>query len=251
MISVVINSHIPQMASKSRRMWDHLLRDTAHEVIVITDARSMSDGYARGTKQAAGSVFIFAHHDIECLFDDFHKVFENAMASYDVIGVAGTDRLIHPVWTHAGLSHIFGQIVHPGESGGYEINIYGPQIPLVGGMMAMDGLFLAARRSVVEAIPWDAVAFDGFHFYDIDFTFRAFQAGFKLGIVSELAFFHESKGPGSPEYPKYANRFAQKHAGAFPQPYPPPPRMRVAAQRVNTLDEARVILRPAFWDRLR
>jgi len=196
---------------------------------------------------AQGDVLIYAHHDLEYLFDDFASVLERAMANFDLIGVAGTDRLIHPVWTAAGLGHLFGQVVHPGANGGFEVSVFGAPGPMTGGISAMDGLFLAARREVAEAIAWDAETFDGWHFYDIDFTYRAARAGYRLGVIPELGFFHRSRGLGSTEYATFAQRFVTKHAATIS--YQRPRNLRIATQQVANLDEARAVLRPPFWRR--
>jgi Glycosyltransferase like family len=246
-ISVLINSHQPLMAAASRAMYARLLAGRMHEVIVISDARSMCEGYARAMKIARGDVMVFAHHDLEYLYDDFAAVLDRAMAQFDVVGVAGTDELVHPLWTAAGIGRLFGQVVHPGANGGFDVEVYGAPSPAVGGMVAMDGLFLAARRESAQSVGWDADLFDGWHLYDIDFTYRAAQAGYRLGVVSELGFLHQSNGRASADYPAYARRFAAKHQGTirFRQLRP----MQVAKQHVATLDEAREIMRPAFWRR--
>jgi GT2 family glycosyltransferase len=246
-ISVLINSHRPDMAEATRAMYARLLAGRTHEVIVISDARSMCEGYARAMKMAQGDVIVFAHHDLEYLFDDFAAVLDRAMAQFDVIGVAGTDELVHPIWTAAGISRLFGQIVHPGNDGGFDVEVYGTPGPMVGGIVAMDGLFLAARRESAEAIGWDGDLFDGWHLYDIDFTYRAALAGYRLGVVPELGFLHQSNGSASADYPEYARRFAAKHQGTirFRKLRP----MQVAKQHVATLEEAREIMRPAYWRR--
>jgi len=246
MISVLINSHRPAMAAASSAMYARLLQGRAYELIVTPDARGMCEGYTRALQSARGDVIVFAHHDIDYLFDDFAQVLDRAMARFDVIGVAGTDALVHPVWTTAGIGHLFGQVVHPAAQGsGFEVAVYGAPRPMIGGIKALDGLFLAAHRHVVEQVAWDAVRFDGWHFYDIDWTYRARLQGFRLGVVAELGFFHHSRGAPSKEYAVYAQRFADKHPAAVKRltRYP----LQVATQWVNTLDEARAVLRPDFW----
>jgi GT2 family glycosyltransferase len=100
---------------------------------------------------------------------------------------------------------------------------------------------------VAQAVGWDAESFGGWDFYDIDFTYRAARAGYRLAVIPELGFFHQSKGAGSVDYAKYAQRFVAKHRESirFRQFRP----LQVAKQHVATLDEARVIMRPPFWHR--
>jgi GT2 family glycosyltransferase len=228
-------------------MYARLLAGRSFEVVIISDARSMCEGYARAFAQVRGDPIIFAHHDIEYMFDDFAEVFDRAMSQFDVIGVAGTDQLVNPIWTHAGVGHLFGQITHPHPPGGYQVHVYGAHRPAIGGIQAMDGLFLAARRAVVERIGWDADTFTGFHFYDVDFTLRAAGAGYRLGVVSELGFLHHSAGQASEEYPMFVQRFAAKHRNAFVVREPRP--FQVAIQIAQTLEEARAVMRPAHWAR--
>jgi hypothetical protein len=228
-------------------MYGRLLAGIPHEMIVIADARSMCDGYTRGTRQAKGEVLVYSHHDIEYLFDDFAAVLAEGLSNYDVIGVAGTDKLVDPVWTHAGIGHQFGQVVHPNGKGTLDVEIYSVPAPIVGGIVAMDGLFLAARREAVERVGWDAETFDGFHFYDVDFTFRAALAGLKLAVVPKLGFFHSSLNGPDPAFAIYEKRFAAKHAASI-RPGPAHP-FQVSMQRVPDLAAARKVLRPDFWTR--
>jgi len=247
MISVIVNSHLPKMAAGIAAMYGRLLAGVPHEMIVIPDARSMCEGYARGTRQARGELLVYSHHDIEYLFDDFVPVLEDALARYDVIGATGTDRLVSPVWTHAGVGHQFGQVVLPNGKGTLDVEIYSVPAPIIGGMVAMDGMFLAARRAAVERIGWDADTFDGFHFYDIDFTFRAALAGLKLAVVPMLGFFHSSANGPDPNYAIYRERFAAKHAASIrSEPAHP---FHTAMQRVPDLETARRVLRPDYWMR--
>ena len=55
--------------------------------------------------------------------------------------------------------------------------------------------------------------FDGFHHYDLDFTFAAHLAGFRLGIASDIHILHESSGAHDEKWHHYLARFEQKYAG--------------------------------------
>ena len=66
--------------------------------------------------------------------------------------------------------------------------------PLTAGLQGLDGMFFIARRAVVEAVPFDEETFDGFHGYDLDFSFAAHLAGFSVGTSAEIAVIHASGG---------------------------------------------------------
>jgi GT2 family glycosyltransferase len=81
----------------------------------------------------------------------------------------------------------------------------------VGRIQALDGVFIAAKRAVVEKIRFDEQTFDGFHLYDLDFTYAAFLAGFRLGVACDLYLLHKSGGSPDQAFMQYAHRFNSKY----------------------------------------
>jgi hypothetical protein len=76
---------------------------------------------------------------------------------------------------------------------------------------------MAARRQVVEAIPFDAVTFDNFHHYDLDFSYRAHLAGFKIVVPWDILIFHASRGAYDSVWERYSERFLAKHGATLPK----------------------------------
>lgn len=191
------------------------------ELIGIHDARSLCEAYNRGAASARGEVLVFCHDDIAFLHADFGARVLAHLQHFDGLGVAGADRLVNGDWTAAGAPHLFGQVVHQpraGESGFvlYVAGLHGakgashaPCAPVA----ALDGVFMAVRRGVWERIRFDEATFDGFHLYDIDFTFRAQRAGFKFAVASDLRLCHFSSGRYDARWHGYNRRFLAK----FPQ----------------------------------
>jgi hypothetical protein len=68
------------------------------------------------------------------------------------------------------------------------------QAPVVEHIQALDGVFIGMHRKVWEAVRYDAGTFDGFHGYDIDFTYRAHLAGNRLVAPMDLLLIHYSTG---------------------------------------------------------
>ena len=77
--------------------------------------------------------------------------------------------------------------------------------------MTLDGVFLAARREVFSTVEFDEATFDGFHLYDIDWSYRAAKAGFRLGAAGDLLVVHDSRGAFGAPWGEYAARFCHKH----------------------------------------
>jgi len=75
---------------------------------------------------------------------------------------------------------------------------------------ALDGVFIATHRRVWEALRFDEQCFDGFHLYDIDFTYRAHRAGFRLAVPLDLLLIHYSTGRYDIRWQAFNMRFLAK-----------------------------------------
>jgi len=96
----------------------------------------------------------------------------------------------------------------PGSQKFY-VGVFGVDGAISSHLQGLDGMFFVAKRAVVESVASDEVTFDGFHGYDLDFSFAAHLAGFSVGVSAEIAVIHASGGtfgdagsvtpPGSPK----------------------------------------------------
>lgn len=107
-------------------------------------------------------------------------------------------------------------------------------------MQALDGLFIAVNRHVLDRCRFDEQTFDGFHLYDLDFTFSAFQAGFDVAVFRDIAVIHATAGD-TPDYEaafqRYRKRFESKYAAELsPRD---PSAMRFVAAIFDTPGEVR------------
>ena len=188
----------------------------AIEIIGIHDARSLAEGYNRGIAQSRGARLILSHDDIEILTPDFAARIDRHLDDYDLIGIAGTTRLVEGKWAAAGDPYVFTLVTSPDpEHGGYATMMLGGGPLVVPGIQALDGVFMAMRREVATAIPFDGETFDGFHLYDLDFSFRAHRAGFRLAVCRDVVLIHESTGSYDAAWEDYKRRFESKHRTAL------------------------------------
>lgn len=193
-----------------------------HERIRIRDAASMYDGYARGFARSRGGIVAFAHDDTRFAAADFAARLADALQTADVVGVAGATRVTSPVLLGAGHPCLHGAITHLAQEGlPCELAVLSLAGPRVAAAQALDGVFLAGRREWIARIGFDAATFDGFHFYDLDFTYRAHRAGARLTIACDLALQHASRGRADERYASAQRRFAARHPelAAAPSPH--------------------------------
>ncbi len=218
-VSVIVCSITPEKFERVHTNYSTLLRDIPHEIIGIHDARSLSEGYNRGIRQAKGEILVFSHDDIEIVSPDFAAKVINRLAQFDVIGVAGTDRLCGAVWTDAGWPHVFGQIGAPARGAHIYVTNFVMRGAWATPMQALDGVFFAARREVVEKIGFDEATFDGWHLYDLDFTYSAARSNFSLAVCNDLMVVHHSSGSFGEAWLPYARKFLSKHLNSSGERY--------------------------------
>lgn len=216
-ISIIICSINLERFSRVCANYRTLLADVQHEIIGIHDATSLCEGYNRGIQQAKGDFLIFSHDDIEIVTPDFAARLLSYLARYDLIGVAGTTRIVGPAWTHAGWPQIHGQIGFVNRATGQlMMQVYDTRGECTPNAQGMDGVFLAARRAVAQHIGFDQALFDGWHLYDVDFTFSAYLAGYRAAICHDLCVIHDSSGNWGEDWQRYARAFIIKHGNKLP-----------------------------------
>jgi tetratricopeptide (TPR) repeat protein len=211
LVSIVICSNNPDKFAKVVANFQQGLGAVRHEIIGVHDARSLCEGYNRGVTRSRGEIVVFAHDDIRIVSPDFAAKLASSLGACDLFGVAGTTRLDGANWAQSGWPYLAGQVGHPQPDRRRVVTAFGLQDRLVLGAQALDGLFFAVRRSVLERVRFDDTTFDGWHFYDIDFTYSAFLAGLRVGIRTDLLLWHESLGRFDESWQQYAARFVRKH----------------------------------------
>jgi hypothetical protein len=216
LISVITCSRDVSGANRIRDHYERLLAGTHFEIIQITDAGSLCEGYNRGFARSLGEIIIFSHDDIKIVSSDFRTRLLAHLARYDLVGVAGTSCLMLPGWFFSGWPHIHGIVGQRLQSDSrIKCDCIGPWTGTPP-IQALDGLFIAATRDACAAIPFDEVTFDGFHFYDLDFSYRAFEAHLKTAIALDILIVHDSYGSLDGTWHRYVERFANKYRGRVP-----------------------------------
>ncbi|HVN35629.1 MAG TPA: glycosyltransferase [Casimicrobiaceae bacterium] len=192
------------------------------EIVGIHDARSLAEGYNRGIARSHGELVILSHDDIEILTPDFAARLDRHLKEFDLIGIAGTTRLVNGKWEAAGDPYAFALISRPdADSGEYVTVLQGGGPLVVPGIQALDGVFMAMRRRVATSVPFDEALFDHFHLYDLDFSFRAYRAGFAVAVCRDIVIIHQSAGKFDSVWEEYRRRFVAKHRAHLPDRWDP------------------------------
>lgn len=161
-----------------------------------------------------GDTILFTHDDVK--IDDWFlaRRLEEALRTFDVVGVAGNGVRVSRqwswysgaqpgVWAYESLS---GAVAHGGAMQG-RVTLFGPTPAPA---LLMDGVFLASKVSTLRRA---GVRFDprfAFHFYDLDFCRACEQAGLAMGTWP-IAITHASGGAyGTPEWTMAFHKYLAK-----------------------------------------
>jgi tetratricopeptide (TPR) repeat protein len=220
-VSVLICSADRERFARAEAMYRHLLREIPHEVVLISDARSLAEGYNRALRRARHNIVVFTHDDVEIVSPDFAARLLRALGRHDLIGLAGTRKMVGGAWHFAGQAQLAGQVGMSNPGAGYVVTLYGIGERESKGLQALDGLFLATRRDAALRLGFDETTFDGWHLYDLDFSLRASGAGMDCATCNDILAVHGSQGSYDADWLKYARRFLDKHKGRV-EPLPGP-----------------------------
>ncbi|MDR3087113.1 MAG: glycosyltransferase family protein [Azoarcus sp.] len=214
--SVIVCSIDPWRFAQISTCYEHLLVNFPFEIIGIHDARSLAESYSRALRRARGDIMIFSHDDILILDPDFGHKIASRLQKFDILGFAGTTRLETGIWWSARMPYLFGAVATPHPEK-LHLNIWNTGYwPVADGIQAIDGLCIIARREAAMETGFDETTFDGFHLYDIDFSFSAWRAGKILGVCCDIPIIHASMGKYDKTHEKYNRLFIEKHRDALP-----------------------------------
>ncbi len=212
LLSVIICSIDERRFQQASALYMRLLERVPHEIIGIHDARSLCEGYNRGVARSKGDILIFSHDDVDILTPDFAARLVASLDRHDLIGAVGATHLSGATWFGCGWPNLRGQVGVPADDGaGTVANFFGTYGLAAESVQVMDGFFLAARRELALQLPFDEKTFDGWHLYDIDFSFSAHLKGYRCAIANDQVMTHASRGKFDEKWGFYRDRFLKKH----------------------------------------
>lgn len=219
-VSVVICSIDDARLDRAVALYRRLFAAVRHEIVSIRNARSLAEAYNWALRRCVADVIILSHDDVGVLAPDFAARLFERLQAFDVVGVAGSTRMEGPAIGWSGHPHLRGWITHHRHGDvGWQADVLDPR-PVAGDIVLLDGVLLAGKREAFQALSFDAANFDGFHLADVDWSYRAAQAGFKLGVAGDLLLVHASRGNYDATWQHYADRFCRKHSTGRSPPRP-------------------------------
>jgi tetratricopeptide (TPR) repeat protein len=219
-LSIVVCSIDDARHERAVALYRRLFAAVRHEIVSIRNARSLAEAWNWAVGHSSADIVVLSHDDVDVLTPDFAARLFERLQSFDVVGVAGSTRVDGLAIGWSGHPHLRGWITHRApNSDTWQVDVLHPR-PVAGDIVLLDGVLLAGKREAFRAVPFDDATFDGFHLADLDWSYRAARAGFKLGVAGDLLLVHASRGNYDAAWQRYADRFCRKHGAGRSPPAP-------------------------------
>ena len=178
---------------------------------------SLSEAYNMILKQATNDVVVLCHDDIYFDSKNWGSKLLNHFkrnSDYGILGLAGSTQLPSSAKWWEDFSKMKGIVNH--EHGGkkweskYSTNL-GNQVDNV---VLVDGLFIVLNTKKIKQKFNEDIK--GFHFYDVDFSFRNFIENVKIGVIYDVRVTHKSIGETNEQWEQNRILFSEKHKNLLP-----------------------------------
>jgi glycosyltransferase involved in cell wall biosynthesis len=216
MVSVVYctREHNEEHTKHIHKMFGH---PKVEVIEYINKGESLTKFYKKALKETKYDIVVFLHDDIiietKQVATKLVKLYENN-PEYGVLGVAGSKYMVETGKWWENPKKMYGRVVHTHEGKSW-LSAYSDDLGnAVEEVVNVDGVFFSVHKKRLK------VDFDtdvkGFHFYDVDFSFRCHLSGVKVGVHTNVRINHMSIGITNDEWEQNRIDFVDKFKDKLP-----------------------------------
>jgi glycosyltransferase involved in cell wall biosynthesis len=178
---------------------------------------SLPEAYNMILEQATNEIVVLCHDDI--YFDSKNwgsKILKHFKRSpeYGILGLAGSTQLPESAKWWEDFSKMKGIVNHEHEGKKWESKYSSSLGNQIEDVVLVDGLFIVLNKKNIKQTFNEEIK--GFHFYDVDFSFRNFIEDVKIGVIYDVRVTHKSIGQTNEQWEQNRIKFAEKHKDLLP-----------------------------------
>jgi glycosyltransferase involved in cell wall biosynthesis len=178
---------------------------------------SLTEVYNKILNDSSHDIVVLCHDDI--YFDSKNwgqKILNHFKRNQElgILGVAGSTQLpITGRWWDD-FSKVKGIVNHEHEGKKWESKYSTSKGNEIDDVVLVDGLFIAInKKNIIHTFNEEV---KGFHFYDVDFSFRNFMSGVEIGVMYDVRITHKSIGQTNEQWEKNRELFVNKNLKHLP-----------------------------------
>ena len=178
---------------------------------------SLSEVYNDILKKSQNDIVVLCHDDIYFDSKNWGSKILNYFkrnSDYGILGVAGSTSLPSSGKWWEDFSKLKGIVNHEHDGKKWESKYSTSLGNQLDNVLLVDGLFLAINKKNIKKNFNEDVK--GFHFYDVDFSFRNHLEGVKIGVMYDVRITHKSIGMTNEQWEKNREEFAEKFKEHLP-----------------------------------
>lgn len=178
---------------------------------------SLTEVYNKILNQSSNDIVVLCHDDI--YFDSKNwgqKILNHFKrnSEYGILGLAGTTNMPKSGRWWDDFSKMKGIVNHEHEGKKWESKYSPNKGNQLDDVVLVDGLFIVVNKKNIKK--WFNEEISGFHFYDVDFSFRNFIEDVKIGVMYDVRVTHKSIGQTNEQWEKNREKFAEKYKDILP-----------------------------------
>ncbi len=178
---------------------------------------SLPEAYNMILEQATNDIVVLCHDDI--YFDSKNwgsKILKHFKRSpeYGILGLAGSTQLPKSAKWWEDFSKMKGIVNHEHEGKKWESKYSASLGNQIEDVVLVDGLFIVLNKKNIKQTFNEEIK--GFHFYDVDFSFRNFVEDVKIGVMYDVRVTHKSIGQTNEQWEQNRIKFAETHKDLLP-----------------------------------
>jgi len=183
----------------------------------VNKGESLTKFYQKGLDESKYDIVVFLHDDIlietKQAAKKLVKLYDRN-PEYGILGVAGTKYLSDTGRWWEDRRSMYGKVYHTHEDKKW-LSSYSEDLGnRIEDVVTVDGVFFSVHKKRIKK-GFDQTV-NGFHFYDIDFCFRNYLEGVKIGVHTNILINHMSIGQTNDEWENNRQIFAKKYQDNLP-----------------------------------
>lgn len=201
---------------------EYLKKSCGHPKVRIIEkvnpnGRSLTEVYNEILNESDTDVVVLCHDDIYFEKNGWGNYILNHFkkTEYGVLGVAGSTHIPKSGMWWEDRRRMVGIVNHEHEGRKWESKYSQSLGKDISPTIIVDGLFIVIHKQRIKYNFDESVK--GFHMYDVDFCFKNYLNGVKVGVVFDIRITHKSIGMTNEEWDKNRILFSEKFESELPK----------------------------------
>jgi len=179
--------------------------------------KNLSEVYNEILSESLYDVVVLCHDDIYFDTNNWaNKIVKHfdKNPEFSVLGMAGTTHMPKSGMWWEDRTKMFGIVNHENDGKKWESKYAESLGNDIKEVVVVDGVFMSVHKKRIKETFDESVS--GFHMYDVNFCFKNFLSGSKIGVITNIRLTHKSIGMTNEKWEENRKMFSEKYSEHLP-----------------------------------